>query len=465
MNMFIAIIKKIAVSIKAFLEKIRKIFATKKKAAIGVIAVLVLIITFLQGIDWLKEKVIDGEIVFKTMQVSPDVNKDNYDLVILPGAQVVPIVNPVLEGEQPEEASGPRYNIIFTLTNKAKQELLVDEVEAYLINFQRLPEKYIVTMGPHAVLRPIDLYLNLNSSQISYEMLKGRYLSIESGRTEHVFTVWVSGKEPGIYQFKLRMKGREGGNKERVIESDKIYTFAVPDYEDSPPCMFLYSDRTKEDPNFQELFQIVDKPKVEFEEITLSWGEYKLIDGLQNMPMSLLDFMGKNMNKEYTGTYEQGGAPISKKASEIALSEYDLKSFFGRFKDNSGKPIPMTVKMEDLPYWFVNSYKDKVQNTSVSAKTIKLTGEAFGFDVVYNTVAVYPTIESARKAFNDTIPSDDKVDRIFNVDIGDDGYLGFFNHGRVLVFRRSNVVVMVVGMIDLPFFEEYGGIIDRKILN
>lgn len=458
--------------IRSFVGKTWNKIPIKWKAVIGIISVIVLLITFAQRIDWLKDTVlelIEEEVVFRTTYVLPDVNEDTHDLCVFPGKVVVPIANPEVEGEGIKEAAGPRYNIIFTVTNKSNEELLVDGIEAYLTGFQRLPEKYIVTIGPHAVLRPIDLYLNLNSSQSSYDMLEGRYLSIESGKTEHVFKVWVSGEEPGIYQFKIRILGREGGNKEKVIESDEVYEFVVADYESSPKCLFLYGDRNKNDPNFEELFKIADMPIKDFKEITSKWGEFRITDSLFFAPEELKNFIRDKINIEMRGASGQISAtPFNKPASGIILSENDLNSVWGSLTDADGNPIEVLYKSDDLPYWLIEKYEPKYDKMDISAKTIKLVQETgLGLEVIYNTIAVYPTIELAEKGYSETISLDGEFNYYRTEDVGDESYY-MVPDGiamRVLVFRKGNVVAVIVGMPGPILIDKYAEVLEEKILN
>jgi hypothetical protein len=453
----------IIMPIKTFIAKLWEKIVSKKTAIIGVIAFLVLLITLLQGIDWIKNKFTEGEIVFKTTNIFPDVNNDNYNFCILPGAQVVPIVNPTLEEEQPKEASGPRYNIIFTVTNKANQELLIDDIKASLVEFHRLPEKCIVTNGPHAVLRPIDLYLNLDPNQNSYEMLKERYISIEGGKTEHVFTVWVAGKEPGIYKFKISIIGREGGNNRKVIESDIIYEFAVPEYSKSPQCFFTYGDRTKDDPNFQELFQIIDKPMNEFADITSGWGKFKILDELHKAPLNLLNFIrnnigGNDKSEQIDTNY------FNNKASKIALNGDDLNIIWSSMKNSDGTPIMLSFIDDDLPYWLVRNNEQVGETKAISKKTTRLTCKQNLIKDIYNTVAVYPTIDLAHQAFLNTITNETDA-KYYQSSTGDESYQMVCSDNSVgtLVFREGNIVIAIIDVSGLVFLEKYAKYIETKI--
>jgi hypothetical protein len=246
-------------------------------AIVGIIAFLASALTIIQGSHWAFEKLRRENIIFKTTNISPTIEKENYDHCMFQGGIIIPIANPVLKGENPVEAAGPRYNIIFTVTNNKNKELLIDRIEAYLLTYDKLPEKYIVTKGHQAVLRPINLYLKLNPNQNIYELMNNSIISIESGKTEHIFRVWVCSEISGIYKFKIRIIGRIGGNKEKIIDSDKLYVYCVPGKDHKAVCFFAYRKKLSNDPIYKELNGLLDKPIDEFKNITSNWKDKKII--------------------------------------------------------------------------------------------------------------------------------------------------------------------------------------------
>ncbi len=455
--------EKLAVSLGHIWREIRRQIAVRKKTALGLLGAVALVVTLIVGVESLIDRFDQGEVIFKTVDVFPNINDRTYDLMVLSGGEVIPLANPVPEGEEPKEASGPRNNIEFTLTNSTKNEVLIDDIEANLVEYERVPDKNIVTRGPFAVLRPIDLFLKLQPNRERYELLRGKYVSIASGMTEHVFRVWVSGSEPGVYRFKINIKMRLGGVDNQTTESDMLYSFAVPE-ENSPECNYLYRGK-KDDPNFAEILRIADKPLDEFKQITASWGKYKLMDALHNMPVGLMDFMGNNIeinNSEAAGN--MGIASFERKASEIVLSEDDYSSVWSSAKDSSGNSIYVSPVKQDLPEWFIKKYNSK--SSAASARTIKIVGNVVGIEVIYNTVAIYLSADLARRAFLETIPPDRKRYGAEN-NIGDEFYqtsgLGLEDSMRIIVFRKGNIVVSLVGMPGSLFLERYAKILEGKI--
>jgi hypothetical protein len=231
-----------------------------------------------QGVYWLYGRFRKNNIVFKTTLIRPNPEKENYDHCILPGGEIIPIANPVLMEEKPKNGAGAFYNITFTVTNNTNKELLIDKIEAYLVKYETFPEKYIVARGPQVVLRPIDLYLKLDPDKDIYDLLGDKCISIEAGKTEHQFLVWVCGIQPGIYRFKIRIVSRIAGNENKIIESDMLYSYSVPEKPEKAVYLFGYRKKIANDPIFREIFTLLKKPTAEFKTITSSWGKYKFIE-------------------------------------------------------------------------------------------------------------------------------------------------------------------------------------------
>lgn len=448
-------------------NKIKSWFSVGKVIILGVLGFFVLITTVILNISGVWDRFFPHEdIVFRTTDIFPNPADHAYPLGILSGGEIVPIANPLPDESAPTEVWGPPDNILFTVTNNSRQELLVDKIEAILTEYQNIPEKCIYTCGAFDVLRPIDLLLVLSPEQNKYDLSRGKYLAIAGGKTEHVFQVWVAGLEPGIYEFKIQLRGRIGGTKELVIESDSTYSFLVPDWSKGALSVFLY-DGDVNDPNFRELIGIIDKPLSEFKQIVSGWGEYKLLDNIHNAPPSLRDFIGLSIpSRESSTITEMPPSGVTADASELVLSIEDLALAWSRIEFVEPKK-ELDVSEENLPSWILKTQSSYTPNGPISKHSVKYSMSAPSIEVIYNTVAVYPTVELARQAYLGLQPRDREVFRIADTEIGDEYYMTIGTSARdwmrTLVFQKKNVVVAIVCIRDSPLLESYARIIESKI--
>jgi hypothetical protein len=450
-------------------SKIKKWFSKGKIIVIGSITLFVLITAAILNAFAVWDRLFPHEdVVFRTIHISPDPKSDTYPLCILPGPEILPVTSPLPDENTPTEMFGGLSNIAFTVTNNTQHELLVDNIEATLIQYESMPDKCIYTSGPMAMLVPIDLLLILSPEQTEYDLLRGKYLSISSGKTEHVFKVYVAGREPGVYRFKIRLRCRIGGEIDQVVESDATYSFVVRDMSKCAECSFFYkADQC--DPAFEELSNIVNKPLDEFKQTTSNWHPLELIDCLHNAPQGLKDFIVTSLSfrEDLAGSQTLPGLD-TRDASELVLSTEDITLELASIPE-------LVVSTEDLPDWILNIGEADTKVKPISAFTvkyaIKYAIQSLTFDcVLYNTVAVYPTVEIAQRAYFNTIPQDRQLFRMANTEIGDEYYMATGQSTKdimtILVFRRGNIVVSLVKMPSSYSFQSVGSyahIIENKL--
>jgi len=241
-----------------------------------------------------------GDVIFKTTYIWPNPEERTYPMCIIP-KRMVPVTISSKE-EKIELKSGEVSNrcarVEFTITNNYEENILIEKIRVVLIRYEEIPDKCIITQGPLLVLTPFNLWVNLVPFQETYELLKENIIEIPSKETEY-FKLVITAEKIGIYIFKIKIHYRIKGKKEKVIESDVLYSVALPDsnkckkvdlheiyekylehlpsLEDVRREIYLESlkkgeifwQTLKNDPNnwiIKELQRAVEKPFSEFEE-------------------------------------------------------------------------------------------------------------------------------------------------------------------------------------------------------
>ncbi|MCD6226724.1 MAG: hypothetical protein J7J93_02940 [Candidatus Aenigmarchaeota archaeon] len=175
------------------------------------------------------QKKFSGNVIFKTTYIWPNPEEKTYPMCIIPKRMVPITISPKEEKIEPGgEVSNRCAQIEFTITNNYQENVLIEKIRVILVRYEEIPDKCIITQGPLLTLMPFKLWVNLVPFQKIYELLRENIIEIPSKETEY-FKLVITAEKTGIYTFKIEIHCRIKGKKEKVIESDILYSVALPD--------------------------------------------------------------------------------------------------------------------------------------------------------------------------------------------------------------------------------------------
>ena len=223
-----------------------------------------------------------GEAIFKTIRITPDPEETNYPLCLVPGQKPIPVTISLSEATSEEIQKRPRYwpkdatafsnatgNIEFIVINNSNRNVIIEKIDAVLLKYEPMPDRCFKTVGPMFALIPVELFLDLGPDKKVYDISRQKVFEIDKGESNHLFIVYVTCAKPGIYQFRLTLNCRIGGTKRVKIDSDQLYTFALPD---NKKCKQIEVELSffdiDSDKAFSKLKEIVNWPPGKFKNLT-----------------------------------------------------------------------------------------------------------------------------------------------------------------------------------------------------